>query len=103
MKGYPKHLAVKKDVENLIKDFPEFADRIKQDLQRIIDEPDTVTAATTLIDTKDESKGYNTKEIPNPNPRWKQMGFVSKKEVDLLAKATMNYRALLRPRTPTER
>ncbi len=81
MKGYPKHLNTKQDVENLIKDHPEFSERIKQDLQRIIDEPDTVTKATTLIDEYDESKGYKTEIIPNPNPRWKKMGFVNKKEV----------------------
>lgn len=86
MKGYPKHLNTKQDVENLIKDHPEFRERIEQDLQRILDEPDTVTKATTRIDLKDESKGYKTEIIPNLNPRWKQSGFADKSEVLILAK-----------------
>ncbi|MDP2754562.1 MAG: hypothetical protein Q8P40_09260 [Nitrospirota bacterium] len=61
---------------------------MKTDLQRLIDEPDTVTKATTPIDPADESKGWNTVTIPNPNPRWKQMGFADKSEVqDILSYA----------------
>ena len=86
MKGYPKTLATKTDIENIQKNHPEFRERIEQDLQQILDESDTVTKATTLIDPKDESKGYNTVTIPNPNPRWKQMGFASKSEISRMSK-----------------
>lgn len=85
MKGYPKILATKQDVLNIMDNYPEYREQLKADLQRLLNEPDTVTKATTLIDPTDEGKGYNTKIIPNPNPRWKQMGFESKKEVCIIA------------------
>lgn len=81
MKGYPNVLATKQDVLNIMNNHPEFREPLKVDLQRILDEPDTVTKATTLIDPNDESKGWNTITIPNPNPGWKRMGFVSKSEI----------------------
>ncbi len=81
MKGYPKHLNTKEDIENLRNNHPEFKEQLKADLQRLLDEPDTVKKATTLIDPEDESKGYNTIDIPNPNPKWKAMGFKDKNAV----------------------
>lgn len=89
MKGYPKHLNTKQDIENIQKNHPEFHERLKADLQRLLDESDTVTVAVSPIDTKDESKGYNTITIPNPNPRWKQLGFQDKNEIVSLIKNIM--------------
>lgn len=81
MRNYPKHLNTKQDILNIEKNHPEFKEQLNADLQRLLDEPDTVKKATTLIDPNDESKGYNTVDIPNPNPRWKAMGLESKDEV----------------------
>ena len=81
MRGYPKHLNTKQDVLNIMDNHLEFEEQLKIDLQRLLDEPDTVTKATTPIDPGDESKGGNTATIPNPNPRWKRIGFADKNEV----------------------
>ncbi len=81
MRGYPKHLNTREDAENIRKDHPEFKEHLGKDLQQLLNESETITKATTLIDPKDESKGYNTVTIPNPNPKWKAMGFKDKSEV----------------------
>ena len=81
MKGYPKFVAVKQDFVNLL-DMPEFKEQALADLQAIYDlQDDKATRATTLIDESDPEKGYNTEEIDNPNPVWKQKGFASRAEV----------------------
>jgi len=81
MRGYPKYLNTKEDIDNIEKNHPEFKEQLKVDLQQILDEPNTVKKATSLIDPKDESKGYNTVDIANPNPRWKAMGFKNKTDI----------------------
>ncbi len=84
MKGYPKHLNTKQDIENIRDNHPEMHEQLKEDLNRILDEPDTVTKATELIDLKDKEKGYKTENTPNPKPKWKALGFNNKGEVQSL-------------------
>lgn len=42
---------------------------------------DTALKATTLVDPGNPESGWNTEAIENPNPLWKQRGFVSRQEV----------------------
>lgn len=84
MRGYPKHLNTKQDIDNLRNDHPEFKEQLRQDLIRIETEPDEVDEAYELIDPKDEKKGYKTRKIPNPNPKWKVLGFKNKGELTSL-------------------
>jgi hypothetical protein len=81
MRGYPKNLNTKQDIINIKNNHLEFREMLNADIQRLLDEPDTVKKATTLVDPKDESKGYNTIDIPNPQPKWEAMGFKNKENV----------------------
>ena len=81
MKGYPKFVATKQDFINLL-NMPEYREQALADLQAIYDlQDDKATRATTLIDESDPEKGYNTEEIENPNPVWKQKGFESRQDI----------------------
>ena len=82
MKGYPKYFATKEDYENIIRDFPEWRQRVKTELDVLkAVKDDKMVVATTLIDPNNEELGWNTKEMTNPNPRFKQKGFKTKKEL----------------------
>ena len=86
MKGYPNHIATKEDFLNLLA-MPEHAEQAITDLKAIRDIDDAkATRATTPIDEKDPEKGYNTEQITNPLPVWKQKGFSSRAEVTNLIK-----------------
>lgn len=81
MRGYPKCVATKQDYANLLA-MPEHKARASEELKNIVSLNDSmVRKATTPIDPNDHSKGYNTKEIENPMPSWKQKGFASRQEV----------------------
>ena len=88
MRGYPKHVATKQDFLNLLS-MPEYKAKAITDLKSIADlKDDKATIATTLKDSKNPEKGFNTKTIDNPNPVWKQKGFKNKKEIlDLVARS----------------
>ena len=82
MKGYPKYFATKEDYENVIRDFPKWRKRVKNELQALkAVKDDKMSVATTLVDPHNEELGWNTMEVPNPNPRFKQKGFKTKKEL----------------------
>ena len=81
MKGYPKFVAMKQDFINLL-NMPEYKEQALKDLQAIYDlHDDKAQRATTLIDENNPELGYNTEEIDNPNPVWKQKGFDSRQAV----------------------
>lgn len=84
MRGYPKHINTKEDIENLMNDHPEFNEQLKKDMDEILNEPNKIKQATSPIDPNDTKKGYNTEEIDNPHPKWKRMGFKNKNEVQTL-------------------
>lgn len=83
MKGYPKYFATKEDYENIIRDFPEYQKRVKEELKELRKiKDDKVTRAVRPIDPDDPMSDWETEVIENPLPRWKQKGFKRKKELD---------------------
>ena len=84
MRGYPKHINCKQDLLNLL-EMPEFRERAKADIQRLQNLDDA--KATRVVSGSEEEKNLVTEEIDNPNPRWKQLGFKSVKEVSTLVTA----------------
>ena len=87
MRGYPKHVNCKQDYLNLLADEGLTAQAIAE-LQAIYKKDDSrALRATTLIDPSDPKSDYNTEEIDNPMPLWKQKGFESREAVaELIAK-----------------
>jgi len=84
MRGYPKHINCKQDLLNLL-EMPEFKERAKADLEAL----QTIDSAKVLrvVSGSEEEKNLVTEEIDNPNPRWKQLGFKTVKEVSGLVTA----------------
>jgi hypothetical protein len=81
MRGYPKFIATKQDFINLLAD-PEHKDQALTDLQEIYNRPDDkILTTTTKKDPDDPMSDWNTAEIDNPMPMWKQKGFESRQEV----------------------
>lgn len=89
MKGYPSYFATVEDYKNIIRDFPEWKKRVKEELKAIkAIKDDKVTRAVAPIDPDDPESEWITEEIPNPLPRFKQKRFKSKKALDdLIAEA----------------
>lgn len=88
MKGYPRHVNTKQDFENLL-GMPEYREQAKAELKHVQELKDSkITKATTQIDPNDPESEWNTIEVVNPNPKWEQLKFKSKKELtDLIAVA----------------
>jgi hypothetical protein len=81
MRGYPKHINTKHDYLNLMS-VPEFSDRAKTDLQKLIDaSPAKVTRAIRPVKAEEPGGEWETEEIVNPAPLWKLKGFKTKTEV----------------------
>jgi hypothetical protein len=89
MKDYPKYFATMCDYENIMRDFPEWGERVKADLKALkAIKDDKVMRATELIDPEDSESEWKTEEISNPFPQWKQKGFKTKKALsDLILSA----------------
>ena len=84
MRGYPKHINCVQDFNNLLADKALKA-RTLAELQEIYNKDDSKTLrATTLIDPEDPKSDWNTEEIDNPMPLWKQKGFESREAVATL-------------------
>ena len=84
MRGYPKHINCVQDFNNLLAD-KDLKRRALVELQKIYNKDDSKTLrATTLIDPEDPKSDWNTEEIDNPMPLWKQKGFASRKAVATL-------------------
>jgi len=79
MRGYPKHIAIKQDFDNLLA-MPEYKDKALKDMKKIqaVDDAKVIRVVSGSIETED----LVTEEIDNPNPAWKQKGFVTKKILD---------------------
>jgi len=86
MKGFPRHIATVQDFRNLLAD-DGFKAQAVDVLNRIYNLDDSkATRATTPIDPEDPHSDWNTEEIDNPMPLWKQKGFESRQAVaDLIA------------------
>ena len=84
MRGYPKYMANKRDFDNLLT-MPEYEKQALADLKRLqgIDDAKVIRVVSGSVETDD----LITEEIDNPNPAWKQKGFVTKKAVDDLVTA----------------
>ena len=87
MRGYPKHINCVQDFNNLLAD-KDLKRRALVELQKIYTKDDSkALRATTLIDPEDPKSDWNTEEIDNPMPLWKQKGFESREAVaELIAK-----------------
>ena len=88
MKGYPSYFATKEDYENIMRDFPQWQDRIKKELQALkAIKDDKVTRAVRQIDPNDPESEWITEKIDNPFPVHKQKGFKTKEDLnDLVVK-----------------
>ena len=79
MRGYPKHIGNKRDFLNLLA-MPEHKETALKDLKKVKDlKDDTVVR---VISGSEEDGNLVTEVIANPNPKWKQLGFKDKKDVD---------------------
>ena len=87
MRGFPKHINCVQDFNNLLAD-KDLKTRTLAELQKIYNKDDLkALRATTLIDPEDPKSDWNTEEIDNPMPLWKQKGFESREAVaELIAK-----------------
>ena len=84
MRGFPKHINCVQDFNNLLAD-KDLKRRAISELQKIYNKDDSKTLrATTLIDPEDPKSDYNTEEIDNPMPLWKQKGFESREAIATL-------------------
>ena len=78
MRGFPKHINCVQDFNNLLAD-KDLKTRTLAELQKIYNKDDLkALRATTLIDPEDPKSDWNTEEIDNPMPLWKQKGFESR-------------------------
>ena len=84
MRGYPMHIGIKRDFENLLA-MPEFQKRALADLKRLQAMDDA--KVMRVVSGSEEDGNLVTEEIDNPNPAWKVKGFVSKKALDDLSTA----------------
>jgi len=82
MRGYPKHINCKQDFLNLL-EMPEHRERVLKDIQKLQALDDA--KVTRVVSGTEEEKNLVTEEIDNPNPRWKQLGFATTKELYTLA------------------
>ena len=86
MKGFPKDIATKADIEYLLSQ-DEYKTRAKEYLNQLSKVNDS--RVTMAISPKDPAKPegeWNTMTIDNPMPLWKIKGFKSLTEVNLLVK-----------------
>jgi hypothetical protein len=86
MRGYPKHINTRRDLDNLL-DMPKFKARALADLKRIQALAVAEATVTRVVSGSEETKDLVTEQIPNPNPRWQRLGFKDKKELDTLIAA----------------
>jgi hypothetical protein len=83
MKGYPKHINTKQDLDNLLA-IKEFKPRALADLKRIQALAVNEATVTRVVSGSKDKGDLVTEQIPNPSPKWKQLGFKDKKELDTL-------------------
>jgi len=81
MKGFPKNIATKRDLENLLA-MPEYKEEAMKYLQRLSAIEDR--KAVRVISGSEETKDLITEEIDNPMPVWKQKGFKSREDIGLI-------------------
>jgi hypothetical protein len=75
MRGYPKRIATKQDIDNLLA-IQAHAANAKSDMARIAAVNDD--KAIQVLSGSEETKDLVTKQIDSPNPTWKRLGFASK-------------------------
>jgi len=87
MRNYPEYFATKEDYENIIRDFPEWRERVKEELKALkAIKDDKVTRAVALVNPEEPEGEWITEELNNPLPISKQKGFKIKKELDDIVK-----------------
>ena len=78
MRGFPKTIGCKRDIENLEKDFPA---EVKQVLARIEAHDTSNATVKKVISGSEETKDLVTQTIPNPALISKRLGFKDVAEV----------------------
>ena len=78
MRGYPKHINCKQDLLNLL-EIKEYKEQAKTEIGKLNALDDS--KATSVVSGTEVEGDLVTEEIDNPNPRWKQLGFATKKEL----------------------
>jgi hypothetical protein len=86
MKGYPKHINTKQDLDNLLA-MPKFKGRALADVKRLQAQAVAEAKVIQVVSGSEETKDLVTKEINNPSLRWKALGFKDKKQLDDLVTA----------------
>lgn len=97
MRGYPKHFNTKEDYENVLRDFPEWGERVIAELKEICNlnddkmvhaiKPKVKKIDKGVIDiSRVEEEDWETEEVENPNPVYRQKGFSSREEINELLK-----------------
>jgi len=86
MRGFPKTLATKEDVENIRENHQEFHNQLRQYLNQVLAEPETASRVVSYrIDEKtQEMVDVVTEDEPTENPIWKRIGFQSKAEIETI-------------------
>ena len=82
MKGYPRVIATKQDFINLLA-APEFKKRALADLKAVYDLQDDTMEVVKSYDTASTGEMTNIviETIEAPMPKWKRMGFKTRKDV----------------------
>jgi hypothetical protein len=80
MRGYPKYIATKQDLINLLA-MPEYRNQAQADMKKIADVADDKVTRTISIAADGSAV---TEEIINPLPLWKQKGFTTRKVLSAL-------------------
>jgi hypothetical protein len=90
MKGYPKNIATKADFEFLLAD-PEFKAQALADLKKVVDLTDDTVKKVKSYDVDANGQMINvvTEDVPAPSPKWKQLGFESRKKATDLHAASV--------------
>ena len=81
MRGYPKHINTKQDLDNLLT-IPEFKGKALADMKRLQAKAVAEAKVIRVVSGSEEEGNLITEEIDNPSPTYIKMGFKDKKELD---------------------
>lgn len=72
MRGFPKTIGCKRDLDNLEKDFPE---DVARELARVKAQDEATATVKRVVSGSEETKNLVTQDIPNPAPVCKRLGY----------------------------
>lgn len=90
MRGYPKNIATRADMDFLLAD-PGFKAQALAELKKVVDLADDTVKK--VISYKTDAAGQRidvvTVDVPAPSPKWKQLGFALRKDASDLHAASV--------------